>query len=1108
MKTFSIAIATLLLGVLSTAPLDAQLTISEQSLSDSSALGETVVMDAGGIGQRVAKQLYLQFSDTGSNLSLRTVRVNGSPEFSYEIKGVTGLPVAIRGELRLELFLFYAPQGPGPARATLELTVRQSDSDVLPTDSVYNVMLVGRVPSYSLSYALPGGMATGVAESGTIDFGHKPTDVSTEATLTLKNVGSAAGTIQGVQISGTNAYSLVAPPTFPNRIEPGRDINIQLAFRPGTTSAYRGELTVDQGESQSGYQLAGIGGDLLRFSVVRYAAGASTGRKTMVQSGNPIVFNKDASVVEVVGANIRQSAQLVDSIRLTGPFRLTTVPRLPIIVAPEESFTVRIEPAGAASGDLTGDLVIGDAIFPLMLDVPTLPVVRFSSAARTLRPGEQVSLGLSLARPYPIDIAGSLQLELDSLENPNDPALQWSSGGRQAAFSIPAGETAAVFAGAASMAEFQAASVAGEITVATRFTTDPWGIDITPATAPSVRYMVDVAALPEVQFSQAGGQLRAGQTMDLGLSLAAPYVDSIAGTLILSFVAADVEGASGPWAGGPRQLSFQIAAGTTAATFGGGNSMTQFSVPTVVGQLTVTAQFLTEDGGANITPDPAPELEFSVGIAELPEVRFSQASGQLRVGQTMDLGLSLAAPYADSIAGTLILSFAATDIEGASGPWAGGRRQLSFQIPAGTTAATFGGNNSMTQFSVPTVAGQLTVTAQFLTEDGGVNITPDPAPELEFNVGIAALPKVSFSQASGQLRAGQTIDLGLSLAAPYADSIAGTLILAFAAADIEWASGPWAVGRRQLSFQIAAGTTAATFGADHNDSTQFSAPTVAGLLTVTAQFLTEDGGVNITPDPAPEVEFELDIEELPEVRFSQSGGTVAAGEQVELKVSLGGRYETDIVGVLNLAFETRAFVNDPAIQWATGGRQAWFTVLAGSTEAIFTGNSTANAFQSGTVAGQIVVTAQFYSVPDGIANVRIEQATASSANITPDAIPELRFSLHEAAPLLKRAALGSTGQGGFSIQVTGYATNRSVDSLSFTFTAAGGASLGTTDFNVDVASSFETYFGSNQSAASGSQFTVTVAFSLDEGAFEDIRSVSITATNGIGTSNALTVNLN
>ena len=161
------------------------------------------------------------------------------------------------------------------------------------------------------------------------------------------------------------------------------------------------------------------------------------------------------------------------------------------------------------------------------------------------------------------------------------------------------------------------------------------------------------------------------------------------------------------------------------------------------------------------------------------------------------------------------------------------------------------------------------------------------------------------------------------------------------------------------------------------------------------------------------------------------------------------------------------------------------------------------------VAGEIIVTARFVSVTDGIPR-SIEEAQAQDAaiEITPDTAPEVRFNVMEAAPVLQRVALGSTGQGRFTLQVTGFATSRSVDSLSFGFTGAPGSDLRTPTLEADVTQNFRTYYGGNQSASFGSQFTATVEFMLDEGLFEDVGNVSVTAANGSGTSNSVSLSLN
>ncbi len=1473
MKTFQTVTAALLLAAGLGAPLGAQILVETEGITDPSNLGSTVVLNAEAIGDRVARRITVTFQE--GPLTLRTIRINGSNEFSYELDSLTRVPAAIRGDLKADMFLIYQPRTPGPARATLEFTVRLDEvPEGAPQDRLYSIPLVGQVPDFTLSYTVPGRSKATVQPEGSVTFGNRPVTVTTEATVTLVNTGSAPGTINALSIDGP-AFSLLAPPVFPARVEPGAVLSLQLGFTPGTTGNFTSNLLVDAGLIQNRYSLLGVGGDELSYSLLRYRPGSDTGQLSTIRSGVPIVFGQSARSVELIGTNRMQSSVLLETIRARGPFAVRGIPPVPTSLGPGESIRLAIEPLAATEGQTTGELVIDDAVFPLELNLPPLRNVRLTTLGRLLSPGEQVSLGVALAVPYPVDIRGSLRLELDSLEAASDPALQWAAGGREVPFSIPAGQTRAVFAGNSSEASFQASTVSGTVRVLASFAAEAWGIDITPPAQPTLEFTVRLqplpevrfsrgsgqvgagdavalglaiasaypegitgvlrlafdatdldgapgswqgvrqvgftipqgstsavfggtsdrttfsapaasgtltinahfqadesgsdltpdptpelkltvtkATLPEVSFSREGGAARAGESVSLGLALAEGYRDALVGTLHLSFAASDVDGASGPWAGAGRQVSFTIPAGSLSAQFGGRGTRTEFTMPAAEGRLTVTARFQTEDGGADVTPDPAPELAFDVGIASIPQLRFTTGGGDVTAGSGMELGLSLSDAYAETLAGTLTLAFAAADVDGASGPWAGAGRQVAFRIPAGSTAAEFGGaGNLATEFTLPSAEGRLTVTARLRLEDAGADVTPDPAPQVAFDVTVAALPSVSFSHEGGAVSAGTSMDLGLSLAAPYGEDLAGALTLAFAAADVDGASGPWAgAGRRvafripagstaaefggagnmateftlpsaegrlsvtatlrtesggvdvtpdpapevafsvevaslpavsfsheggemapgagvvlglslaepysetlagtlamafaagdvdgasgpwagagrQVAFRIPAGSTAAEFGAASNTVTEFALPSAKGRVTVTARLRTEDSGVDLTPDPAPEVAFSIEVAQLPGVTFSRDsgsvmpgatvdlglslaeaypadisgslalafapadaggsaggwsgagrqvaftipegtteaqfggggtatqvttptvsgyltvharfriddggvditpasvpeleltveapalppvsfshqGGTVDPAAQVELQVSLESPYASDIVGGLVLTVETRAFTQDPSVQWATGGRQAWFTIPAGSTAAVFTGLSTVNAFQTGTVAGEIVMRAQFFAVPDGIAKTRLEQAATSSADITPDVIPEVRFGVMESAPVLQRIALGQTGQGGFGLQVTGYVTNRMVDSMTFAFTGATGTALSTKELVADVSDAMRTYFGGNQSTAAGGNFTATIAFSMDEGVFEDLAAVSVTASNALGTSNAVSLALN
>ena len=1232
MKTFSFAIATLILGAISAVPLGAQLSVTVEDVNNPSTVGDTVTLEADAIGDRVGKRLRLQFDPgTDASISLKAIQIVGSNEFSYEI-AAESLPISIGGDFVYEVLVFYTPRTAGPASGVLQVTTEIDGSELASRDTVFTINLVGKVPAYSLSYTLPGRSARNLPVGSGVDFGYRPTGAAAEATMVLLNTGSRYGMVNSVTVTGGSAFRLVSPPRFPLRLEPAQSVSIQVGFNPASTRTYRGELTFSWDGTSRSVSLTGIGGDLLSYSLTRFLNGAVAGPPAGVKSGTQIVFGAGATTVHVIGRNARQSAQLIESARVTGPFTATSTPALPASLAPQEELVVALQPAPSARVGDTGTLMIGDAMFPLLLDLPELPAVQFSMSGGTVRGNQEVPLGLRLARSYPVDIAGVLDLAFESAEFQGESGVVWATGGRQASFTIPAGQTAAVFTAGANEIEFQTGRTSGEISVTARFVAEGLGIDVTPAQMPEVRFGVEIPAFPEVTFSLSGGTLGGNEEVPLGLSLASAYPDDIRGTLDLVFESAEFQGDTGVvWSTGTRQASFTIPAGQTAAIFSGGATEINFRTGNTAGEITVTARFVAESTKIDITPDDVPELRFSVEIVPLPEVNFSRSGGTVQGNQEIPLGLSLASAYPDDIRGTLNLVFESAEFQGDTGVvWSTGTRQASFTIPAGQTAAIFSGGATEINFRTGNTAGEITVTARFVAESTkiditpddvpelrfsveivplpevifsrsgatvrsnqeiplglslasaypddirgtlnlvfesaefqgdsgvvwstgtrqasftipagqaaaifsggateiefqtggtageiavmarfvaestGIDITPDDVPEVRFSVEVIALPEVIFSQAGGTIGANQEVSLGLSLASAYPDDLEGTLELAFAGTDFRGDSGAvWSTGSRQASFTIAAGETAAVFTGGVGEI-EFQSGRAAGEIVITARFKALPLSIDVTPDEAPEVQFSVEIAALPEVIFSQSGGTVNSADQVTLSVNLSEPYPGDVVGFLELRFETRVIADDPAIRWVTGGRQAPFQIAAGETQAVFLGSTTENTFQTGTVAGEIQMTAQFYSVRDIDAISNISQAISAATDITPDAAPGLRFSIMEAAPVLQRIVLGNTSSGRFTMQVTGHATTRSVDSMAFTLAGRPGSFLRTPDLQAEVAQSFETYYAGNQSNAFGSQFTATVEFFMDEGVFEDLASLSVTATNGIGTSNSVSVQL-
>ncbi len=230
--------------------------------------------------------------------------------------------------------------------------------------------------------------------------------------------------------------------------------------------------------------------------------------------------------------------------------------------------------------------------------------------------------------------------------------------------------------------------------------------------------------------------------------------------------------------------------------------------------------------------------------------------------------------------------------------------------------------------------------------------------------------------------------------------------------------------------------------------------------------------------------------ELSQVSIGGGGGVTAAAQQIATGVSIAEAYPVDLSGVLTLTFESDAFANDPAVQFARGGRTVAFEIPAGATQAVFPSGSVETRFQTGTIAGVIILTPTF-------------SVDSANVDVTPDPKPQLRFLLASDAPRLIDASFGQFTNTGFSILLTGYSTSRAVDRLTL---SVQGNNLSGSGSEVAVSNQFAAWYANGQSTSFGSLFTATLNFVVD-GSTSDVTSVSVTAANALGASESVSVTL-
>ncbi|MEW5979674.1 MAG: choice-of-anchor D domain-containing protein [Acidobacteriota bacterium] len=219
---------------------------------------------------------------------------------------------------------------------------------------------------------------------------------------------------------------------------------------------------------------------------------------------------------------------------------------------------------------------------------------------------------------------------------------------------------------------------------------------------------------------------------------------------------------------------------------------------------------------------------------------------------------------------------------------------------------------------------------------------------------------------------------------------------------------------------------------------------------------------------------------------------VPPAQQPKVGVDLVSPYDIPLSGQLLLTFTPNADVpsDDPAVQFATGGRAVDFMVPARETKGRFGGEALDVAFSTGTVAG----TLRFSVV-----------LRNGESEVTPVPDPGRTVTVERSAPTISSVSIASRTASGFEIVVTGYSTTRSLTQAVFRFSARSGSNVQGGDVTVNLSNAFTSWYESADSKTFGSQFRLRVPFTV-QGDINAIGSVSVTLTNATGSSTPATAN--
>ena len=148
----------------------------------------------------------------------------------------------------------------------------------------------------------------------------------------------------------------------------------------------------------------------------------------------------------------------------------------------------------SASGVITGTPIVpGDATivvtlkdsggastsknFAVTMTLPATPPLNFGGITASANPQQQLRLQVTLGNAFPLDVIVTLTLSFAPDSGADDPTIQFSTGGRTARITVPAGSTTG-----STDVGLQTGTVAGLITVTAQMQTN--GQDVTPSPAP------------------------------------------------------------------------------------------------------------------------------------------------------------------------------------------------------------------------------------------------------------------------------------------------------------------------------------------------------------------------------------------------------------------------------------------------------------------------------------------------------------------------------------------------------------------------------------------------------------------------------------------------
>ncbi len=437
----------------------------------------------------------------GSPLSIKFAALGGVPPYTFSVTGTLppGTTLAADGTLS------GTPTTPG----TYNFSVAVNDS-VQSQPGSRNFSLTVNTSALTATATLGNGQV-GVAYTGQIGAtgGTPPYTFAVSGLpdgLSFAN-GSVSGTPttagqSTVSVTVTDSAKATATQSFPITIA-AAGLTVTTGSLPdGTVNvAYSASLAASGGSGKYSWTVSGLPGGLSATP-----AGAISGTPTTAGT-----FSVSATVTDTGVLTAVVTASKSFTIRIAvAPLSITTgslanptagTAYSASVAAtggvPPYTFSASGLPAGlsissggaisgttTASGPASVSVTVKDSAgtttsqtFQLTVALPPAPVRNLTGLPTTSTPATQSTLTIGIGTAFPVDVTVILTLTFAADSGPDDPTVQFSTGGRTAQLTIPAGSTTA-----STTIGVQIGTVAGTATITAHLLAGT--TDITPSPAP------------------------------------------------------------------------------------------------------------------------------------------------------------------------------------------------------------------------------------------------------------------------------------------------------------------------------------------------------------------------------------------------------------------------------------------------------------------------------------------------------------------------------------------------------------------------------------------------------------------------------------------------